>query len=213
LRPDREPKVNVNGIEELVTDKGYHSGAVIQRVKGYAVRSYIPEKQQKGRRNWQDKPAEQQAVYENRRRARSEYGKSLLRRRGELVERSFAHCYETGGLRRCHLRGRDNILKRQLVHVGAFNLSLILRQLLGAGTPRELRNRSGQLVLSLLLLFSHGNGQQLCRSSRISASVAKYPERSRTRLRCPFAENQLLEPRTVRYVRQENSNHNSLAIE
>ena len=63
------------------------------------------------------------------------------------MERSFAHGYETGGLRRCHLRGRDNILKRQLVHVGAFNLSLILRQLLGAGTPRELRNRLGRLVL------------------------------------------------------------------
>jgi transposase len=186
LEPDREPKVNVNGIEELVTDKGYHSGAVLQRVKSYEVCSYIPEKRQKGRRNWQGKPAEQQAVYENRRRVRSEYGKSLLRRRGELVERSFAHCYETGGLRRCHLRGRDNILKRQLVHVGAFNLSLILRQLLGAGTPRELRNPSGQLVLSLLLLLWHGNGQQPCRSSRISASVAKYIESSRTRLRRPL---------------------------
>jgi transposase len=85
LRPDHEPKVNVNGIEELVADKGYHSGAVIQRVKSYQVSSYIPEKQQKGRRNWQGKAAEQQAVYENRRRVRSEYGKSLLRRRGELV--------------------------------------------------------------------------------------------------------------------------------
>ena len=118
----------------------------------YGVRSYIPEKKQKGRRNWAGKPAEQQAVYANRRRVRGEYGKSLLRRRGELVERSFAHCYETGGMRRCHLRGRDNILKRQLVHVGAFNLSLILRKLLGAGTPRELKNRAGQ-VFSRLLRF------------------------------------------------------------
>ena len=115
LGPDQEPKVNVNGIEELVTDKGYHSGAVLQRVKSYEVCSYIPEKRPKGRRNWQGKAAEQQAVYENRRRVGSEYGKSLLRRRGELVERSFAHCYETGGMRRCHLRGRDNILKRQFV--------------------------------------------------------------------------------------------------
>ena len=83
-RPDDEPKVNVNGIEELVTDKGYHSGAVLQRVKSYEVYSYIPEKQHKGRRNWQGKPEEQQAIYENRRRIRSEYGKSLLRRRGEF---------------------------------------------------------------------------------------------------------------------------------
>src|SRR6266566_1557920 len=93
LRPDDKPKVNVNGIEELVTDKGYHSGAVVERVKVYELRSYIPEKQQKGHRNWQGKAEEQQAVYQNRRRVRGEYGKSLLRRRGELVERSFAHWY------------------------------------------------------------------------------------------------------------------------
>src|SRR5713101_3938121 len=99
--------------------------------------TFIPEKKPKGRRDWQGQRAERQAVYENRRRVRGEYGKSLLRRRGELIERSFAHCYETGGMRRCHLRGRENILKRQLVHVGAFNLSLILRKLLGAGTPRN----------------------------------------------------------------------------
>ena len=140
------------GIEEAVTDKGYHSGAVVERMKAYGVRSYIPEKKQAGRRNWADKVEEQQAVYANRRRVRGAYGKSLLRRRGELVERSFAHCYETGGMRRCHLRGRENILKRQLIHVSAFNLSLVLRQWLGAGTPRQLNNRAGQ-VFSLLLRF------------------------------------------------------------
>jgi transposase len=150
LRPRDKPKVHLQGIEDLVTDKGYHSGAVVQRVKSYEVRSYIPEKKQKGRRDWQDKRAEQQAVYANRRRVRGDYGKSLLRRRGELIERSFAHCYETGGMRRCHLRGRENILKRQLVHVGAFNLSLILRKLLGPGTPRELKNRAGQVFSRLL---------------------------------------------------------------
>ena len=186
LRPHQAPQVNVAGIEETVTDKGYHSGAVVKRMKAYGVRSYIPEKKQKGRRNWADKPAEQQAVYANRRRVRGEYGKSLLRRRGELVERSFAHCYETGAMRRCHLRGQENILKRQLIHVGAFNLSLILRKLLGAGTPRELRNRFGRLVLLVYLLFTRRiNQQRFCRS-RSSASVAKCFVRSRTRLRRPL---------------------------
>jgi len=80
---------------------------------------------------------------------RGEYGKRLLKRRGELVERSFAHCYETGGMRRCTLRGRKNILKRQLVHIGAFNISLVLRKMLGAGTPRELKNRAVDLVLRI----------------------------------------------------------------
>jgi transposase len=136
-RPEDKPKVNVEGVEEVVADKGYHSGAVLKRVKSYEVRTYIPEKKQAGQRHWEGKTEEQQAVYQNRRRVRGGYGKSLLRRRGELVERSFAHCYETGGMRRTHLRGHENILKRQLVHVGAFNLSLILRKLLGAGTPRQ----------------------------------------------------------------------------
>ena len=92
LHPEEEPKVNVDGIEELVADKGYLSGAVLKRVKSYGVRSYIPEKRQKGKRRWQGKAEEQQAVYENRRRVQGNYGKSLLRRRGELAERSFAHC-------------------------------------------------------------------------------------------------------------------------
>jgi hypothetical protein len=65
------------------------------------------------------------------------YGKSLLKRRGELLERSFARCYDSGGMQRTHLRKRSNILKRQLIHVGALNLSLIFRRLLGARTPRE----------------------------------------------------------------------------
>ena len=142
-RPEGKPKVNVEGIEEMVGDKGYHSGAVLERVKSYEVRTYIPEKKQAGQRHWEGKTEEQQAVYQNRQRVRGGYGKSLLRRRGELVERSFAHCYETGGMRRTHLRGHENILKRQLVHVGAFNLSLILRQLLGAGTPRQWKDLEG----------------------------------------------------------------------
>ncbi len=184
LRPDHQPKVNVNGIEELVTDKGYHSGAVLERVKSYQVRSYLPEKQQKGRRNWQGKAEEQQAVYQNRRRVRGSYGKRLLRRRGELVERSFAHCYDTGGMRRTHLRGHENILKRQLIHVGAFNLSLILRQLLGAGTPREWRNRFPKLVLFLYLLFPRRkDSNRLCRS-QIPMSRAQSLAALRRRTHC-----------------------------
>jgi hypothetical protein len=109
---------------------------------------------------------EQQAVDANRRRVRGDYGKSLLRRRGEFVERGFAHRYETGGMRRCHLRGHKNILKRQLIHVGAFNPSLILRKLLGAGTPREWKNR-GMLILFAYLLpppRESPNGLQRSRS-------------------------------------------------
>ena len=51
-----------------------------------------------------------------------ERGRRLMRRRGELLERPNAHLYETGGMRRTHLRGHGNILKRLLVHVAACNL-------------------------------------------------------------------------------------------
>ena len=149
------------------------------------MRSYIPEKRQKGRRNWEGKAEQQQAVYANRQRVRGSYGKSLLRRRGELVERSFAHCYETGGMRRAHLRGHENILKRQLVHVGAFNLSLILRKLLGAGTPRELRNRAVSLVLRLFLWiacqFSPDGALELGSAAATAAPAANRPIKLHTR--------------------------------
>ena len=96
----------------MVADKGYHSGAVLVEMKGAEVRTYIPEKKQKGHRHWEGKQNQQQAVYANRRRVNGAYGKHLLRKRGELIERSFAHCYDTGGMRRTHLRGHENILKR-----------------------------------------------------------------------------------------------------
>jgi hypothetical protein len=110
------------------------------------------------KRKWARKADEQKAVYANRRRIKGSYGKKLLKKRGELIERSFAHCYETGAMRRVYLRGRGSILKWQLIHVGAFNLSLIFRQTLGAGTPRELRNR--QLLFTSLF----GSGSRLKRS-------------------------------------------------
>jgi transposase len=125
------------GLEEIVADKGYHSNEVLEDLAALGMRSYISEPD-RGRRNWRNKAAAQEAVFGNRRRIRGERGKRLLRQRGERVERSFAHLYETGGMRRTHLRGHPNILKRLLIHVAAFNLSLVLRQKLGAGTPRGL---------------------------------------------------------------------------
>ncbi len=134
-----------------MADKGYHSGKAVVALQQVEVRSYIPEPK-RGRRKWAGKGEEQQAVYANRRRVSGHHGKQLLKKRGELIERSFAHCYETGGMRRTHLRGRENILKRQLIHIFAFNLSLIFRLSLGAGTPRELRNRQAELASAFIWL-------------------------------------------------------------
>jgi len=136
----------------VVTDKGYHSNAVVVGLQQAAVRSYIPEPE-RGRRSWEGKRAEQAAVYGNRRRIRGRRGKALLPRRGELVERSFAHVYETGGMRRTHLRKHENILKRLVMQVSAFNLSLIFRRELKVGTPRGLQGRSGDSLSSILGLW------------------------------------------------------------
>ena len=132
-------------LREVVADKGYHSNAVLKTQRQREIRTYISEPD-RGRRNWKDKPAERDAVYGNRRRIRGERGKRLMRKRGELVERSFAHAYDTGGMRRTHLKRHGNILKRLLIHVAGFNLSLILRTLLGFGTARSLQGLAGRLV-------------------------------------------------------------------
>lgn len=147
----REQGTDVEPPQEVVADKGCHSNEVCVELESMGMRSYVSEPD-RGRRVWTDedagevKSAERDAVYANRRRVRGERGKRLLRRRGELVERSFAHCYETGGMRRTHLRGHSNILKRLLVHVAGFNLALVLRAVHGLGKPRTLQDGLKRLL-------------------------------------------------------------------
>lgn len=139
-------------ITESVLDKGYHSNDVIARMTEAKIRTYISEPA-RGRRRWAGKPRElRDAVYANRRRIRGERGKALLRRRGELLERPFAHGLETGGMRRTHLRRHDNILKRVLIHTAGMNLSLLLRKLVGVGKPRCLQGRADLRALVLAAL-------------------------------------------------------------
>jgi transposase len=121
-------------------------------LKEFGIRSYVSEPQ-RGRRNWIGKQEERDAVYANRRRIRGNRGKSLLRRRGLMLERPFAHCYETGRMRRTYLRGRQNILKRLLIHIAGFNLSLVLRLITGKGTPRGLQDLALAYFLTLIALM------------------------------------------------------------
>jgi transposase len=128
------------GIQEVVADKGYHSTERIVDLNRLDLRTYISEPKRK-RRRWKGNREAQSAVYENRRRIRRNRGKALLRQRGERLERPFAHLYETGRMRRTHLRGRENILKRMLIHVSALNLGFLMRSTFGIGTPRSLQGR------------------------------------------------------------------------
>jgi transposase len=143
--------INERGVEEVVADKGYHSDAVMVELHAAGTRSYIPEPE-RGRRNWDGKPQQQKQVYGNRRRMSGRRGKDLQKLRSERMERSFAHMYETGAMRRTHLRKHSNILKRLLFHAVGFNLALLLRERFGIGKPRTLQGTVSDAVL-LLALF------------------------------------------------------------
>ena len=108
----------------------------------------------RGRRCWRGQSAARDAVYRNRRRLRGARGRRLLRRRGERVERPFAHLYRTGRLRRTHVRGHSNIRKRVLIHAAGFNLGLLMRTLVGVGTPRGLQSRVAALIAGLIHVLS-----------------------------------------------------------
>jgi transposase len=125
-------------VREVVADKGYHSNDVLVDLKQDSIRAYISEPN-RGPRKWDGQKEAQAAVYANRRRIKGNRGERLRKARAERVERSFAHSYETGGMRRLYLRGRGNILKRLVIHISAFNLGLLMRKLVGAGTPRGMR--------------------------------------------------------------------------
>lgn len=157
-------------LQEVVADKGYHCNETVSALAELEVRAYLSEPN-RGRRCWQGKEAEQQAVYANRQRIRGARGKRLMRRRGELVERPFAHCYETGAMRRTHLRGQDNILKRLLIHVAGCNLGLLMRRNFGFGTPRGLSDLLSSIFS--LVFRAHDAAQRLWRAFRLPQTI--YP--------------------------------------
>lgn len=148
-----DPSLRSSIFRSTVADKGYHSGAVLLDLADFGIRSYIAEPE-RGRRTWKKNREEQQPTYANRGHIRGDHGKALMKKRGELVERSFAHCYETGAMRRLFLRQRENITKRILTHIAGFNLSLIMRRIFGRGTPRGLGDLLLNLIFSIHLVKS-----------------------------------------------------------
>jgi len=125
---------------EVVANKWYHSRRTVLELATDGFRAYISEPA-RGRQSWIDQPAARDAVYANRQRLQGNRGRHLMRGRGERIERSFAPVCDTGGMRGTQLRGHTNILKRLLIHAGGFNLGLVMRQLIGLGTPGGLQDR------------------------------------------------------------------------
>ena len=149
-------------LSEVVTDRGYHSNKIVKMLQRAEIRGYVCEPN-RGRRKWGKDPEAQVAVYANRRRIEGERSKALQRLRAECAERSMAHAYESGGMRRCHLRGLVNIYKRLSVHAAAFNLGLMMRKLTGHGTPRGLHG----LLRAILALYRALHGRVLRGANRL----------------------------------------------
>jgi IS5 family transposase len=136
---------------ELVTDKGYFGREGLKRLEDSAWKTRIAEPKGKGISRWHGDDDARRAVYNNRARLLSGVAKAAFKLRAEIVERSFAHVLDRGGMRRTWLRGRDNVHKRYLLHVAGHNLGLLMRLLIGAGTPKEAIARGNGLVLLALL--------------------------------------------------------------
>lgn len=147
----------MDGERSVVADKGYNKAALLRRLKEKGYRTYIPERRQGGRRRWADKGGRETAAafYENRDRVKRKKGKALQRKRGELLERTFAHICETGGARRTRLRGKENVSKRYLLQASAANLGLVMRSLFGRGTPRGLAESLQACTRAVSRFISH----------------------------------------------------------
>jgi transposase len=137
---------------EVVADKGYHSKMVMLSLRLAGWRSYIAEPR-RGRQHWDGESEERDAVYANRRRKNGHRGRHLMRRRGEIIERTFAHVLETGGRRRRYLCHQENMAKRLLVHIAGYNLGLLMRKCYGVGKPRCLQGQSAALWAALVSLW------------------------------------------------------------
>ena len=140
-----------DGPEEVVADKGYHSRTAMLALQLSGLRTYISEPR-RPRQQWERQAAERDAVYANRRRKNGPRGQLLRKKRGELIERTFAHAFETGGMRRTHLRHHGNIAKRLLVHLAGFNIGLMMRKLFGVGKPRCLQGVRAALAAFMAAL-------------------------------------------------------------
>ena len=191
-----------SGVADVVADKGYHSNETMVDLAAVGVRSYIAEPD-RGRQCWQDAPEARDAVCGNRRRIRGNRGRAPLRRPAELLERPFVHLYDIGGMRRVHLPGYSNILKRVLVHVAGGNLGLLLRHLTGVGTPRGPQGRVVSAVWALIRRLvglcgavSSGSWRRFCQICRL------HPRYRAVRPSSPPFEHRGLPPRAARTPRE-----------
>ena len=109
--------------------------------------------------------AEGQTLARAQRSVSSQYGRKLLRKRGQHIERSFAHVLDAGGMRHATLRGLENLNKRHQIAAACYNLSQLLRRLYGVGTPKQ-----WTALFAYVLKVEVSRLRSALRSLRISSS-------------------------------------------
>ena len=133
----RDEKLDILTVQSVTSDKGYYAVGELQALQHEGIRTVISDPID-NRRVDKLQPAEQRAVRGAKRSVKSKSGKELLRRRGMHIERSFAHILDAGGMRRTTLRGWENLNKRFKLAAAVYNLSQLMRELFGFGTPKQL---------------------------------------------------------------------------
>jgi hypothetical protein len=134
----------------VVADKGYHAREQLKALEGGKWKTRIAEPDpSKDYLRWHGDETARRTVYANRARLKSVIGRETMRRRAELVERSFAHVLDRGGMRRARLGGRENVHKRYLIHVAGFNLGVLMRALHG---PRDAKGAAEALYPLIFVL-------------------------------------------------------------
>jgi transposase len=138
--------------QTMTGDKGYFSVSELATIQECGIKTIVSDPIG-NRRLDKLEDEERLAVQRAHRSARSKYGKALLRRRGMHIERSFAHILDSGGMRRATLCGQENLDKRYKIAAATYNLSQLMRHLLGLGTPKQAAARPIGHLIQLLYLF------------------------------------------------------------
>lgn len=139
-------------IQTVTADKGYYKLDGIKEIQEMEVLPVIPDFIDN--RNLNKLDIEERIAFSfAKSEVKSEQGKAQLKRRGMYVERSFAHVLDSGGQRRTTLGGLENLNKRYRIAAAAFNLSLLMRELFGVGTPKQLLARLNLVLNSIFDLF------------------------------------------------------------
>jgi transposase len=143
-------------VRSLTADKGYFAIEEIAQIQEFDIRTVIGDTNAARRRKEGLAVPLRKALHRAACAVKSQSGRALLRKRGMHLERSFEHVLDEGGLRRATLQGTENLTKRYKIAAACFNLSLLMRTLLGVGTPKQWMAAAYSLLEDVIAYLCQG---------------------------------------------------------